>query len=392
MAAKKHCCAVPGEQMSLASPRLFGPSQGRRHDAAVVQIDNAISGLKMPYQASLFSTHMRLRETGMLDVVDHVLMVCAHVVTHPGIRIVRFNNTEIEDVIRDKHVNFPAFHKLAAFRLVQYSRVLVLDLDTYVVADIRGAFALPAPAMVRWESPTAGPFQPNSGVHLAVPDEKLYDAALGWLRRLPRGPAWGRRAKLHEMLTPWGAFNNRSAATAPDPQPVLMSDSDQHFLFMLYNVLERELFGPLHELPYEYNVKHYMLTDKKAGWSAAAFLTFMSRPEQGHIRIVHLNRDKPWDGAQCGAFHRPFWQAALRGVNALQAGGDIPTRLNLTSLADYVRDSLWNEERQPCKKGAKSARTFVPTISMECIARGRFCGGKRHLFQPTGSSQVASQK
>ena len=62
---------------------------------------------------------------------------------------------------------------------------------------------------------------------------------------------------------------------------------------------------------------------KENQWTAKAFLTFMSRPEQvrkhgftfrqhslfalncvgagpeqGHIRIVHFNRDKPWAGAR----------------------------------------------------------------------------------------------
>jgi len=319
----------------------------------------------LPYQASLFASHQRLKETGVLATADHVLLVCARdVSTHPDVRIVQFDCAAIDEACRGKGLNGPAMYRIAPFALVEYQRVLMLDFDTYVSGNISGIFRLPAPGMVRWESNTAGPFQPNGGVHYAAPSNALYQSAMGWITRLPRTTANQRKALLYEMRTPWGAFNNRSAATEPNPGLVLAGDSDQHFFFMLYNVLERERFGPLHELPYEYNVKHYVLSHKQ--WSAKAYLTFMSRPEQGHIRIVHFNRDKPWEGAQCGPFQPEFWRAARRSLDDLTTEGRSAA---VPGLTGYVREGLRHEETKPCKVGARTAGVHVATKRLEQLTR-----------------------
>ena len=340
------------------------PAGSSTRENALVQLGAGTNGIKLPYQASLFAAHQRMKETGALTTADHVLLTCSEVVTHPDVKLLRFNCTEIDEACRDKGLNGPAMYRIAAFRLVMYRRVLMLDLDSYIAADISGIFQLPAPGMVRWESPVAGPNQPNGGVHYVAPSEALYTAALGWIRRLPVGSANRRKALLYEMQTPWGAFNNRSKAIAPNPGLVLAGDSDQHFFFMLYNVLERERFGPLHELPYEYNVKHYVLSQKQ--WSAKAYLTFMSRPEQGFIRILHFNRDKPWEGAQCGPYQHAFWHAARRGLTELSAAGRTPA---IAGLDAYVREGMRHEDAKPCVVGEKTAGVHVATKRLEQIMR-----------------------
>ena len=250
------------------------------------------------------------------------------------------------------------FYKLLAWRLVQYTRVLILDIDVHVVGDMFGAFRYEAPASVRWESATNFPYQANGGVVLIQPSVPMYAAALGWLRRLPNGTMHRRLALMRRMATPWGAWNNRTGpATPADAGPVCVADGEQQFFFMFFNVLERWRFGPLHELPLAYNVKEHVLTDYS--WTAMAFLAFMSRPEQGHIRAVHFNRDKPWQGAQCGPFHRMFWQdaaAALRGLSDATMFGQLPY---------FVREGLRHEEARPCIKGMFTRGTLVRTLHNE---------------------------
>jgi hypothetical protein len=329
---------------------------------AIVQIEGGRERIILPYQASLFATQQRLKETGALQKADHVLLVCGErtvpVHTHPGIRVLKFNCTEIDDASRGKGLNWPCMYRIASMRLTQYRRILMLDFDVYVAADVLGVFDHPAPAMVRWESPVAGPYQPNGGVHMLAPSDGLYAAALGWLRKLPVGSAKRRKRLLYNMRTPWGAFNNATAATSPDASLVQAGDSDQHFFFTLYNVLEVSQHGPLHELPYSYNVKHYMLSDKQ--WSAAMYLTFMSEPKQGFMRIVHFNRDKPWEKTQCGPFQHAFWHAAARA--AAEVGAHAPT-----GLVEYVADGQRHEDARPCKRGAVTKGIHVPTKRLESL-------------------------
>ena len=148
----------------------------------------------------------------------------------------------------------------------------------------------------------------------------------------------------------------------------MAADSDQQYFFMFWNVLERERFGPLHELPFEYNVKHYVLSQKQ--WTARAYLVFMSRPEQGHIRIVHFNRDKPWAGAQCGPFQHAFWHAASRAISGLSSSD--ASQLSIGGehgLASFVREGMRHEDARPCIAGARSASVFCqPSASAKTKA------------------------
>jgi len=224
----------------------------------------------------------------VLRGADHVLMVCGNVLTHHEVRIIRFNCVDIDNVIANKGFHRFIFYRVAMFQLTQYSRVLALDLDMYISGNIAGAFTYPTPGMVRWESAAAGPFQPNGGCVLVRPERALYQAAMWHLQRLPIANAPSRLKRLSNMMTPWGAFGNSSVALPPKPWLVSAGDSDQQFMLMFWNVLERERFGPIRELPYEYNVRHAMLNPTKNQWTSKAFLTFMSRPEQGFIRSACL--------------------------------------------------------------------------------------------------------
>lgn len=332
----------------------------------IVQIEGGHGEIILPYQASLFATQQRLSETGALKEADHILLVCAerpaNVLTHPGIRVIKFNCTEIDDASRGKGLNWPCMYRIASMRLTQYTRILMLDFDVYIAADILGIFKHPAPAMVRWESPAAGPNQPNGGVHLLAPNAKLYAAALGWLRKLPVASPSKRKRLLYNMRTPWGAFNNRTRATEPNAHLVQAGDSDQHFFFTLYNVLEKESFGPLNELPYAYNVKHYRLQEKQ--WSAAMYLTFMSDPALGFMRIIHFNRDKPWEKTQCGPFQHAFWHAAGRAV--AEVASHAPR-----GLAEYVEDGRRHEDAKPCVPGAITKGVHVETKRLEKLPHTR---------------------
>ena len=224
-------------------------SGGVERPYAVVQVVDGRDGLMLPYQASIFATHARLHETGaMPSRVDHVLMHCGDVNTHPGVVIVNFSCAAIDAVVDGKSFHRHIFYKLAAFKLVTYQKIILLDFDSYISGDLMGAFEYPPPAMVRWEEPNDGPFHPNSGVVMLAPSVGMYDAALSWLRRLPQTTAKQRRAKIFEMRSPWGTFHNRSRAVDPDPGAVLAVDSDEEYFWMFWNVLERKRFGPLQEL------------------------------------------------------------------------------------------------------------------------------------------------
>ena len=45
------------------------------HAFAIVNVDPGTHGIMLPYQASLFAMHQRLKETGGLSTADHVLLV-----------------------------------------------------------------------------------------------------------------------------------------------------------------------------------------------------------------------------------------------------------------------------------------------------------------------------
>jgi hypothetical protein len=292
-------------------------------------------------------------------------MHCGSAPTHPGIKVVWFNCTELDEVVQRQQFHLHCFYKLAALNL-HYARVLILDIDVYIAADPMPVFQYLAPAMVRWENPNSGPFQANSAVVLVQPSHDMYASALNWLAKQPSLGRHRRREQLYNMRTPWGSFNNRSAATDPDPVMAMAHDGDQQFFLMFFNVLERRRFGPLHELPFEYNFKHYMLKERQ--WTAATYLTFMSKPEDGHIRILHLNRDKPWNGAQCGPYHHAWWHAASRAVGGLRAReAEALSVSGPMGLAAFVREGLRHEETKPCKLGAITRSTFVAAPSIDVM-------------------------
>ena len=216
---------------------------GKRY--AFVQVLDDQKNLAHPYMASLFATHQRLNETGALEHADHVLMQCGHAPTHPGIKSISFDCSEIDKAVEGQGFHRHCFYKLAPLRL-SYARVLILDIDIYVAADPMPVFGYPSPGMVRWDNPHSGPFQANSAVVLVQPGEQVYAAALSWLRRIPVMSQQARREKLHNMITPWGAFNNRTAATPPDalqvaahdgegrPQPVDLLDGEAQQLLLAH--------------------------------------------------------------------------------------------------------------------------------------------------------------
>ena len=347
----------------MAASSASHPLAAATKQYAFVQVMDNQTTFAHPYQASLFAMHQRLKETGALAHADHVLMQCGHAPTHPGIRVINFDCLTLDGVVEGQHFHHHCFYKLAPLQLRQYSLVLILDIDMYVAADPMPVFQYPAPGMVRWENPHSGPFQANSATILARPGDGVFEAALGWLKKLPVMTQKERRERLHNMLTPFGAFNNQTAATPPDPVQVMAHDGDQQFFLMFYNVLERHRFGPLHELPFEYNVKHYMLKEKQ--WTAKTYLTFMSAPELGHMRIIHFNRDKPWLGAQCGPFQHAWWHAAKRAIAGLTASEAAKLSIDGRSgMATFVDEGLRHEEARPCRVGAKTKDVFVPTVSI----------------------------
>ena len=101
-----------------------------------------------------------------------------------------------------------------------------------------------------------------------------------------------------------------------------------------------------------------MLSQKQ--WSAAMYLTFMSDPGLGHMRIVHFNRDKPWEKTQCGPFQHAFWHAASRAV--VEVGARAPR-----GLAEYIADGLNHEDARPCVKGAFTPGVHVATQRLESL-------------------------
>ena len=55
---------------------LFLANALSRNSFGIVQIEGGRSEIILPYQASLFATHQRLRETGALKSADHILLLC----------------------------------------------------------------------------------------------------------------------------------------------------------------------------------------------------------------------------------------------------------------------------------------------------------------------------
>ena len=378
---------------------------------AVYHVTDGITGILKPYQASLFGMHQRLKETGVLRIADHVLLLCSSAeakyrdpkpVSHHEVLVRRMDCPAIDAAIDGKGFHKYIFYRIALFEQTMYSKVVALDLDMYIAADISSVFEYPAPGMVRWESNVAGPFSPNGGCVLLQPHRDLYDAALGHLRRLPFASSGRSRIKqLRNMMTPWGAFRNTTVAGPPDPALVLAGDSDQQFFLMLFNVLERGRFGPLKELPYEFNVKSFMLHwDKYFSWTSQAFLAFMSKPEQGHIRVLHMNRDKPWTGTACGPYHAPFWRAAMRAIEALETTSIPPSHGAFYSeliggskgLRATVRAALTLETTVPCIRGARDKATYLRTQSLE--RRGTVGGKdrKKKLMKAKAANASAARR
>ena len=63
----------------------------------------------------------------------------------------RYNCTTIRNALAGIDVLEPVFHKLAAMSLVEYDRVLVLDFDVTMLADVSGIMRTATPpAMVPW--------------------------------------------------------------------------------------------------------------------------------------------------------------------------------------------------------------------------------------------------
>ena len=212
--------------------------------------------LRVPFQLSLFALYQRLLETGATRFADLVLVYCSAQPpeTHPAYKLKAENCDEIDRAVGSgKNLKTSGFYRLLAWRLVQYTHILILDEDVHVAGNMLGAFQFEAPATVRWESPrgSQGPWLPDAGVMLIRPSMEMYEAALSWLLRLRPMHQWRRTAMLRNMLSPWGVWYNKSTAVPPDPGPVCVDNEEPQFTFMFFNALERTRFGPLHELPFQ---------------------------------------------------------------------------------------------------------------------------------------------
>ena len=110
---------------------------------AVVNVVDGRDGILLPYQASIFAMHARLRETGVVPThADHVLLQCGNAKTHPRVRIIRFDCDEIDEVVSGKDFHRHIFYRIAGFKLVDYRKVLLIDFDAYISADISGALII----------------------------------------------------------------------------------------------------------------------------------------------------------------------------------------------------------------------------------------------------------
>ena len=116
----------------------------------------------------------RIRELhGDAPPFDLLLVICegldpGHTWRHPLIQVRWHNCTEFEAVLAGKDMWSATFTKLAALSLVEYDKVLVVDLDVVMLDSVAEMMQeQTAPAMVPWkEFPN---FQYNSGVVLFKP-------------------------------------------------------------------------------------------------------------------------------------------------------------------------------------------------------------------------------
>ena len=172
---------------------------------------------------------------------------------HPHIRYVPFNGDALKEALAGK--KYPEWEvathfKFCAFNLIEYDKVVFLDLD-YVLRHQLASILLEAtpPALVQWgEYPQ---LDYNTGFHILRPSTEMFQDVVKALRKI--GDYYAATEELQDI----SMFQNLKRNVPSDPSKWAGYRSDQEFTFAFYETLPetRKKWGPIHPLPYRYNAR-----------------------------------------------------------------------------------------------------------------------------------------
>lgn len=199
------------------------------------------------YLWGVYSTHTRLRETGMTAVgIQHVAMVSQDI--HPNSKalleewlgrdqVIEFDrnivlNQLVNEGLRSRN---GVFLKLQAFNLTQYDKIIVLDSDILVRTNIAHWFDdYPAPAATG----AKGRIEWNSGAMVIEPSTELYQKLLQYLPRVQKWDeekdtgedVWDSSAGHQGYLSAFFLSNvtSHSMFTMPLGSSILSSSLEEH--------------------------------------------------------------------------------------------------------------------------------------------------------------------
>lgn len=198
--------------------------------------------------------------------------------------VVTMDLAELWNATNNKELWQGVFVKLAAYRLVQYSRVIVVDSDLLMVQNCDDVFPRPHPAMSQWENPTSQ----NSGFWLLKPNMTVYKAMIRALERIPNNRTLREETSRRSANAPLGSPEQMAEGLLTDQY------TEQGFLFawLASDEALREGYGPLHLLPTIFNVYdafYWFSKDNFKGSFTETFgWLFMLGPNRHHVRAVHL--------------------------------------------------------------------------------------------------------
>jgi hypothetical protein len=285
------------ESPMISSFRGFAQARGQPRYAIVHLIDRFTTIYETALLASLFRAvdiHSNISKavfSGQLDlVVMHHEDLDLTGYEHPYIRYVPFNGDALKEALAGK--KYPEWevathYKLCAMNLVEYDKVVFVDLDYVLRAQLASILLeTTPPAMVQWGEYPQLDF--NSGFHILRPSAEMFNDAVTALKKI------GHYYAATEELQDVSMFHNLQKHVPSDPSPWAGYRSDQEFTYAFYETLPetRHKWGPIHTLPYRYNAR-----EESVSYNTARFLT-----RQTTIAKPKLTPPGVFDGAHLHLF------------------------------------------------------------------------------------------
>mmetsp|Transcript_44599 Transcript_44599/g.49996 ORF Transcript_44599/g.49996 Transcript_44599/m.49996 type:complete len:382 (+) Transcript_44599:168-1313(+) len=242
------------------------------------------------YMYGLYSIHQQMLKLGMTpDVVSHVVVV-PHNFNSTNLKIVEqwlgpenVRKVDPNDIMRhipEKQELWKAvFHKLFLFNLTDFDKVITLDLDFLVRANIMHWFGYDTPC----GSMEKDTFQWNSGAMVLRPDAALLDEMLRALHDTKRFWGWGLDNK--------NRVRNKNFTEREDPGNAAYSD--QSFLTSFFtdpsrrSRYKRRCFLPREAAP--------LISTMVQTNHPSTDIEYFKRYRRDALETIHLTTAKPWD-------------------------------------------------------------------------------------------------